>query len=731
MKNKLMRKLTSLALAVAMTATLIQIPSDSVHAESVKAHSVRELTPINDISYQESLEETLNPYRGFYKSVQISYTKGNDNSSKNFTSYKDKLVHLRIDLSDFAAHPGINDGHESDVNIDSQTTNMQAALKTTLQNLRNNNTTAVVRIAYDNHYSGYTKDTWVKDDKGNDVLMKRSVWEPQIKTVLQHQQAVGEIFAQFPDVIASVECGVFGPWGEMHSSQIMSDNNLKLVIDKWLEVLPESMTVTVRQPEHYCKWSGVPVASIQENVTAPGTLEYRVGVFNDGYLGSYDDRGTFRNRTKEVAWLENQAKHTLYGGEIVLWESDPKHPSEELNNAVYMEKEGFKTHTSYLNIGWNDNVIQDMRDTTFKGTDPLYSGAGVSEFTYVQNHLGYRYVVRNVKLTKETTKYENFALEADIENVGFANLIMEKKAYLIIKGTDSATSAYEKAYDLSSLDASLKESSENADPRDWDSAATTVLKANVDIPDDFPSGAYQVYIKLVTDTENHPEYCELPIRFSNEDAKIYDSELRANFLGTFNIVEGELEVDQNKNETGTNGLGESSTSGSGSTSKGSNNSSASGTGSSGSASNQKGSGSAGGTSGQTGDSTQKYSSEWVNGKWYNSDGTQNYEGTLQWKCNATGWWVEDTSGWYPISQWQKIDGKWYYFLDSGYMDYSEYRDGCWLGSDGSWVEEYYGGHWSSDSNGWWYEDSAGWYPQSQWLWIDGTEYYFKEDGYMK
>ena len=77
-----------------------------------------------------------------------------------------------------------------------------------------------------------------------------------------------------------------------------------------------------------------------------------------------------------------------------------------------------------------------------------------------------------------------------------------------------------------------------------------------------------------------------------------------------------------------------------------------------------------------------------------------------------------------------VDGKWYYFLDSGYMDYSGYRDGCYLGSDGAWVEEYYGGHWCSDSAGWWYEDASGWYPAGQWLWIDGKCYYFETDGYL-
>ena len=124
-----------------------------------------------------------------------------------------------------------------------------------------------------------------------------------------------------------------------------------------------------------------------------------------------------------------------------------------------------------------------------------------------------------------------------------------------------------------------------------------------------------------------------------------------------------------------------------------------------------------------------YSNEWVDGKWYNADGTQTYKGTLSWMQNATGWWVEDSEGWFPTSQWQKIDGKWYYFCADGYMDYSEYRDGCWLGADGAWVESYSGGHWMTNGTGWWYEDNSGWYPADQYLWIDGTKYWFGSDGY--
>ena len=127
--------------------------------------------------------------------------------------------------------------------------------------------------------------------------------------------------------------------------------------------------------------------------------------------------------------------------------------------------------------------------------------------------------------------------------------------------------------------------------------------------------------------------------------------------------------------------------------------------------------------------TSTYSSEWVNGKWYSADGSQTYEGTLSWKGNSVGWWVEDSSGWYPVSCWQKIDGYWYYFDAAGYMVTSAWQDGLWLDSNGKWTYEATG-FWTSGSGGWSFEDSSGWYASNQWLKVNGSWYYFKGSGYM-
>ena len=138
----------------------------------------------------------------------------------------------------------------------------------------------------------------------------------------------------------------------------------------------------------------------------------------------------------------------------------------------------------------------------------------------------------------------------------------------------------------------------------------------------------------------------------------------------------------------------------------------------------------GNITGNNGNTKQKYSDEWIEGKWYNRDGSQTYDGILEWKQDSDGWWVQDSNGWYPKNLWVKIDGEWYYFTEDGYMDYAEYRDGIWLNGDGTSSLLYTNGQWKSDSAGWWYEDGD-WYPVNQYLWIDGVEYHFNSAGYME
>ena len=105
----------------------------------------------------------------------------------------------------------------------------------------------------------------------------------------------------------------------------------------------------------------------------------------------------------------------------------------------------------------------------------------------------------------------------------------------------------------------------------------------------------------------------------------------------------------------------------------------------------------------------EYKSEWVKGKWYNSDGTQTRPYTLSWKKNSNGRWVEDTSGWCPKKRWLRINGKWYYFTGQGYCIKSGWRK---IGG-----KKYY--------------ISAGGYAVTGWKKIGKKRYYFDKKGALQ
>ena len=125
----------------------------------------------------------------------------------------------------------------------------------------------------------------------------------------------------------------------------------------------------------------------------------------------------------------------------------------------------------------------------------------------------------------------------------------------------------------------------------------------------------------------------------------------------------------------------------------------------------------------------QYSNEWINGHWYNADGTSTYNGVATWRCNAQGWWLEDSTGWYPTSTWQKIDGYWYYFETDGYMASNEWIGGYWLSGSGAltYAET---ATWKQYGTKWSYIDTSGWYPTSMWQKINSNWYYFDSSGYI-
>lgn len=385
-----------------------------------------------------------NPDCGFYTPVLVvlraeeaAYTLNEPLLVRN------NLLHLRVDLGAFSSAGG---GADGDV--------PQAALMSfaaLLNTLREHSVNAVVRFAYD-AFEG-NKDC-----------------EPTLDVMRGHIAQMGAVLAGYTDVLTAVEAGMIGPWGEMHSSKLANDKGVNAVMAAWLSALPAPVPVLVRRPTFIALYLGIAVYDLKYFTALPGTDAYRLGVFNDGYLGSETDLGTYVDREGEIGFLSRQAAHLPFGGEVTV-------PNSPFNAIEYAATEMFSTHTSYLNELWNDQVIASWKESPYTqaaGPDKDYHG--LSAYVYIRDHLGYRFTLEEV-IYPDRVK-GNMKVKLRIKSDGFGNLNKSKTAELVFAG-ENGTFAVPVGLDATA----------------WKTGATYKETVKVDTAS-VPGGHYTLYLRL-------------------------------------------------------------------------------------------------------------------------------------------------------------------------------------------------------------------------------------------
>ena len=460
---------------------------------------VQEKLVDSGIDYTEVFDEINNPERGFYSHQRITMRPyGSDIMTVRQVRNARQLIHLRVDIGAF--------GRDSESDDQDFTNDMLDALNQTMENIRAEGRTVIVRFAYD----------WSSNYYGGEYIGN----EPEdISQVLRHIQQLSDFFHEFEDVITAVEGGFLGPWGEQHSSPLLSTENLNLIIEGLLEAVPETRTISVRRPVTFANWAGVEIGEIDEFVADPGTAAYRVGIYNDGYLGSLDDMGTYKNRDIETRWLRHHGLHTFFGGEVV---GPHASPLTFYNTVEHATEEMFITRTSYLNIAWRREVLDRWRETEYEGSNNHYRG--VSGFDFINNHLGYRYVIRDSRLTENLPLGDELVLNAQIENVGAGNKVNETELTVLLVCEESGEIVHSERT--------------NVDIRNWDSQTVSDVELNIDLHDVLPLGYYQVYFKM-TRPGFAIDNTNLTIKFANQD--VWNEELGANFMGRFRLIEAIVE----------------------------------------------------------------------------------------------------------------------------------------------------------------------------------------------
>lgn len=425
------------------------------------------LNNFNNIKYEESTDSFSNPDIGFYTPLYYSVTtEGISNINKYDYCFKyNSLLHLRIDLSSFSSC--------SNNTLDLELTDKALSdLDILFNNIDNASSCAIVRFAYD-------KFEGVKD------------LEPSIDMIENHIKSLCQLFNKYSSCITALECGFIGPWGEMHSSDIANQDTYNRLISTYLNNTT-STPILLRRPKFIYEYYGYTL----DNLDTYNEPNNRLGVYNDGYLGSSTDLGTYDDRQKETNWLSKINKSSslnYYGGEVTI-------PTSEYNILNNAQDEMFKLGLSYLNSSWNDEVINRWKNTKYTGSDKLYKK--LSEYDYINNHLGYRLVCNELQYSISSNVID---LKLSISNVGFGNLIRNKKLYLLITDLDNNIIKKEEIseYDLYNFKYKL-----NLD----------TLSTNSE---------YKLYISLCDDYTNNPIRS---IRFAND---IWNDDLKSNLLLDF------------------------------------------------------------------------------------------------------------------------------------------------------------------------------------------------------
>lgn len=461
-------------------------------------HSTAAELKDSGIDYTESLETIENPGAGYTKTLWMSCAP-DDTPIFNPTG---NLMLILVDLGGFSSGSnGVTDeegNYTEGTDYDLDET-FFANLRVTLENCRKNGCTIALRFRY--------------DDVGR-LNPEPSSFEQMVRHI--EQIRTDGFLEDYKDIIAFVESGFVGSWGEHWGGKYCAFEDKAKVLDLLLDVVPAPIPVTVRTPPTFTTWAGITEEDLTYYTPEPGSDAARVCLYNDGYMGSDIDLGTYHDRERDTAWVGRQALTSYFGGEFSgNLEFTMQYDTYLPENAI---PEMYKTHLSYI----NSNIYQLYKDYTFgeqydveNVDNSAYYGQTV--FKFMRDHLGYRFVIRDCDLSAEVPQGGVLTVQTDIENTGFANPIMEQKAEILLE-----------------KDGNFLRTEVDADTNTWYSRTTVSPEFQLKLPGGLEPGEWNVYCKLSTGENTLDEMHMRSVQFANNGT--WHSGLGANYLGTFTVT---------------------------------------------------------------------------------------------------------------------------------------------------------------------------------------------------
>lgn len=336
--------------------------------------------------------------------------------------------------------------------------------------------------------------------------------------VLNHIAQLKLLLTDNADVIACMQLGFIGVWGENYYTDYFGDASSnagqgKLLDNNWqdrievlqalLNALPKDRMIQVRIPQFkqrfaYGVSAGINSAALNDAEAFTERDKARIGFHNDCFLSSPDDYGTFndygnsstpRNADNHTvttlrSYQKQDSKYVVVGGETC---DNAFSPQNDCEPAGHAETEMSEMHYSFLNSGYNTTVTNDWQ-----------TGGCMNS---IKIKLGYRFVLKDATFPNKAKAGNVMKVTINLDNNGYASPYNTRPVQLLLR---NKTNGDIKKFDFTT------------DIRKWFTGAVK-LEQTFTLPADIAQGTYDVLLNMpdkYAAISNRPEYS---IRLGNQN----------------------------------------------------------------------------------------------------------------------------------------------------------------------------------------------------------------------
>jgi hypothetical protein len=358
-----------------------------------------------------------------------------------------------------------------------------------LANLKKENVSLILRLYYLEKFKttalSQAQLDLIKTDftrlreSGLKCVLRFAYTDASVAVISGHLDQLKPILEENKDVIAFVQAGFVGAWGEWYytTNQLTTPANKKLILDKLLAAFPKEIKIQVRTPK--IKQDFVATTTAMDATVGYGTTNTaRLGFHNDCFMASVDDYGTYVNVTAEKTYVSNEALFVPTGGETCPPTDVP------VASCSIAEKEMTLLKWTYLNLDYYGPVLQEWRNNNC--------------FADFERKLGYRLALASSGINKEVALNGTLEFNAVINNSGFAPVYNPKNTYLILRSTNGTV--YKKKL--------------NFDIRKVVPRVAFDLKESVSLSE-IPAGSYELLLKIEDSSSKLSDRSDYSIRLAN------------------------------------------------------------------------------------------------------------------------------------------------------------------------------------------------------------------------